>query len=147
MGGDLGICKDSKEIKLEDMNREELVGKLIEIRNQEKEIRKELDKLDYEKRFEDSKKYLGKCYIEKTEIKSDYVRCIYVYSIDKDSCDTKSLCVHYYGDLNDSYFGIEYDSHFNPKKWGEEDKWIEITKDDFMEHYNVIQSRISKTLE
>lgn len=147
MGGDLGICKDSKEIKLEDMNREELVGKLTDLRNQEKEIRKELDKLDYEKRFEDSKKYLGKCYIEKTEIKSDYVHCIYVYSIDEDSCDLKSLCAHYYGDLDDTYFGIEYDSHFNPKKWKEEDKWIEITKDEFMEHYNVIQSRISKTLE
>ena len=49
------------------MSREKLVEQLIAIRLQEKEIRKQLDLVDYEEKFNDAKQYEGKYFKESNE--------------------------------------------------------------------------------
>ena len=47
--------------------RDDLVSKLIDIREQEKTLRKQLDDLDQEDRFARAKKYEGRYFMEKNE--------------------------------------------------------------------------------
>jgi hypothetical protein len=55
-----------------------------------------------------------------------------------------SLLINYWQDKEDSWFGLEYHSHFNPKRWAEDaEKWDEITKEEFLEHYEKVQRRIA----
>jgi hypothetical protein len=128
-----------------DMKREEIVDKLFELRRQSKELSRQLNELDHENRFQESKKYLGKYFIEKQgKSFSDVVRCLFVYDINKDSCEPMCIGVSYWKNISDSYFNIEYYGHFNPEKWEEEDQWEEITRAEFIVHYTEAQKRISE---
>lgn len=122
--------------------REELVKQLTALRKQEDEIRKQIEKYDYDNKFSKVKVYLGKYYKE-TGIHHDDEnnRCLYVYDINKESCELQALSVHYWTD-NDTYFGIEYYAHFNPERWDENDNWEEITKEEYLIHYNHVQEMV-----
>jgi len=127
------------------MKREEIVDKLFELRRQSKELSRQLNELDHENRFQESKKYLGKYFIEKQDKSlSDCVRCLFVYDINKDSCEPMCICVTYWKNMSDSYFNIEYYLHFNPDKLEEVDQWKEINRSEFMVHYTEVQKRISE---
>ena len=103
------------------MSREKLVEQLIAIRSQEKEIRKQLDLVDYEEKFNDAKQYEGKYFKESNEHHEECVRCVFVYSVDKTNCTPVSLCVNYWIG-QETHFEIEYYGHFHPRNWDEEDK-------------------------
>jgi len=125
------------------LNREKLVKQLIAIREQEKEIRKQLDAVDYEERFNDAKQYEGRYFKEVNDYHKERVRCLFVYSTDKERCEPMALCVGYWIGNETSYFEIEYYGHFYPKKWDDDiDKWVEIRKEEYQQHYEEVQKRI-----
>lgn len=112
--------------------RNDLVKQIEESSNTLKKLREKLEVIDYENRFEEANKSLGKYF---KEIRTDdFISCFFVYAIDKQDCEFKTLAITYCPDL-DEHFHIGYDSQFNPKKWNEEDKFIEITEQEFSEHY------------
>ncbi len=130
--------------KIKNMNREKLVEQLIAIREQEKEIRKQLDAVDYEERFNNAKQYEGRYFKEVNDHHKESVRCLFVYATDIENCNPMALCVSYWVGNETSYFEIEYYGHFHPKKWDDDiDKWIEISKEEYQQHYEEAQRRIS----
>lgn len=111
--------------------REEIVSRLTAVLLQEKEIRKELDTLDYRLKLEQANVYAGKYFRERNESNPEYIRCIFVHSIDKETCEPKAIEVSYWTAIYDDHYHIGNSSNFNPKKWNEEDLYIEITKEEF----------------
>lgn len=129
--------------------REELQSKLQVLDEKRAKIYNEIKLLNYKSRLEDASKYLGKYYIEVDKYSNNYIRCIYVYSIDKENCCPISLEVSYWNDNSISYFTIASNTNFFPSKWEEfdgEDNWNEITRKDFMKHYNLVQKEISNSV-
>lgn len=126
--------------------REKLTEQLIATKNQLKEIREKLEAIDYKDRLSEAKQYEGKFFKELRD-SDNYVRCLFVYSTDKDRCEPMCLSLNYYLDNETSYFTIDYDNTFFPKKWDEDDdRWVEISKEEYMQHYNEVQRRISLAL-
>ena len=126
------------------MDREELVDKLNAIRKQENEIRKQLNELDYEKNLNNLRKYEGKYYKELDNYESS-VSCLFVYGIDE-NCRLMALNISYWKDNEKSFFEISYYSHFNIEDDEVKCRWIEITKEEYMEHYQEVVKRISFAL-
>ncbi len=120
------------------MNRDKLIEELMLIREQENKIKNQLNILDYEERLKNAKLYEGR-YFKEIDNTSEYVRCLFVYSVDVVSCQFMSICINYYTNIETTYFGIEYYNHFNPS----DTDWVEIPKEEFLEHYNEVQRRIS----
>ena len=126
------------------MNKDEVVAKLIEVRAQEKELRKTLNQLEFKEKAEQACQYVGKFYIE---TRQGSIRCVNVYGVDPKTADLLSLMVSYYDDREDSYFEIGVVSHFTP--WDQDSQifsWEETTKEEYLKHYNEAQRRIKKTL-
>jgi hypothetical protein len=124
------------------MSREKLVEQLIAIRAEEKEIRKQLDLVDYEEKFNDAKQYEGKYFKEVNEHHEGCVRCVFVYAVDKTNCTPVSLYVNYWIG-QETHFEIEYYGLFHPRNLDEEDKWVEIDRNEFLQHFNEAQRLIS----
>ena len=131
---------------------EELIGRLIEVRNTERELRSLISELEINEKIEESEKYLGRYFKEKSpftnkkEEENSSVLCVYVYDIDKRYGTPMSLSVSYLESLEDQRFSIEYYNHF---KFEDEESifsWEEITKDEFMSYYSNAQKRISESL-
>jgi hypothetical protein len=122
--------------------RDDLVSKLIDVREQEKTLRKQLDDLDQEDRFARAKKYEGRYFLEKDEITPEYIRCVFVHNTNTESCNPMCILVSYWGPNMEEHFEIESYHHFYPEKWEEEEKWNEIGKEEFLKHYNEVQRRI-----
>jgi hypothetical protein len=122
--------------------RDDLVSKLIDIREQEKTLRKQLDDLDQEDRFAKAKKYEGRYFIENNERTPEYIRCVFVHNTNTESCNPMCILVSYWVPNTDEYFEIESYHHFYPEKWEEEEKWDEIGAEEFLDHYNEVQRRI-----
>ena len=131
------------------MERKKLVEQLMQLQEQEKQIREQLNSMDYDQRFADAKQYEGRYFKENEEYHKECIRCLYVYSTDKVNCTPMSLCISYWLDNEDSYFTIDFYSLFYPKKWVDDDgdKWIEISKEEYMEHYEQVQRRIVKAIK
>jgi hypothetical protein len=65
------------------------------------------------------------------------------YGIDEKNCDILSLLVTYYP-IESQWFEIECYTLFNPNRYDEDgSKWNEITKDEFDQHYQEVQKRIT----
>lgn len=126
------------------MDRKELVEKLNAIREEEKQIREQIDIIDYQNKFNDAKQYEGKYFKEVNPYHNNNVRCLFIYGTDKDRCEPMALSISYWIDNETSYFDIQYYPHFHPKKWNDDDddKWIEISEDEYIQHYNEVQKRI-----
>lgn len=132
---------------MKNLKRDKLVLKILSLRKKEEEIRKQLDEIDYKEKFNDANQYEGKYFKEKTKYHDENVRCLFVYSINNETCEPMALCINYWVNNKTSYFGIDYHGHFHPKKWvDDEEKWEEISKDEYMKHYDEVQLRISLAL-
>lgn len=128
-------------------NREEILNRFNETNEKLNEIRKELDAIDYEKRFENVNKFVGKYFQEVvTESHPECIIVFYVYGIDKQSCNLQAIRAHYTKE-SDGYFGIEDALHFDPsqKDWTFESK--EITKEEFQAHYAQAIERIQSIIK
>ncbi len=126
------------------MDREGLVSRMIELRNEEREIRRKLDKMDFDDRHKISEKYLGKFYIDPRD-GNNYVRCLHVFGIDPETAGLRSMCLSYWPGNEKTSFGIEYYGHFKP--WDDESSffnWREIGKDEYLKHYLQVQRIIKK---
>jgi hypothetical protein len=143
-----------KKEKTKSSEMEELIGRLIEVRNTEKELRSLISELEINEKIEESEKYLGRCFKEKSTFtnrkreENSSVRCVYVYDIDNRYGTPMSLSVSYWESLEDQHFSIEYYDHFKFEDKDEESifSWEEITKDEFMSYYSNAQKRISESL-
>lgn len=70
--------------------RDNLVAQLIEIRKQEKEISDQIIKIDREERFTKNNNFVGK-FFKKDD---DYPSYIFIYGIDKESCELQMLSIY-----------------------------------------------------
>lgn len=123
------------------MERQKLVEELQALNKKKTEIHNQLDIIDYEKNLNAAKQYLGKCYLE--AYNGDCIRCLFVYGIDEKNCNILSLLVTYYP-IESQWFEIECYTLFNPNRYDEDgSKWNEITKDEFDQHYQEVQKRIT----
>jgi hypothetical protein len=129
------------------MNREKLLEQLTSIRKQEEEISKQIDAIDYEERLNDAKQYEGRYFKDVSTNNKEYIRCLFVYGTDEKNCTPNSLCVNYWENNEEYHFKIEDYDYFRPKHFDEDiDKWIEISKEEFQQHYNEVQRRISSVV-
>ena len=103
-------------------------------------------KIDVKKEFDfAAKQYEGKYFKEIDDTYTEHIKCLFVYSTDKENCNPMALSIYYWENNNTSHFGIAYEYQFNPKKWGDGDKWKEISYEEYIQHYNEVQSRIQTT--
>ncbi len=124
--------------------RDEIIKRLNSVQKKEKAIRKELESLDYDNRLKDAMQYTGK-YFKKNDTKeSEYFRGMYIYGVDKETCQPKGLEISYWSDKDD-WFSIENEYNFTMRGYDDEkDRWIEITKEEFELRYSQVQARINK---
>jgi len=131
------------------VDKDILTEKLKDILKQESEIRKQLDDIEYNERYNTIKQFEGKCFKVGNILDDDYIRCLYVYDIDKIDCKLMSLSINYWKDNYDSHFNIEYYDYFEPSDCDDDshNKWFEIDKDEYILHYNEVQKRIKTAFE
>lgn len=123
---------------------EELFQQLQLLNEQRSKIQEELDKFSYKKRFDLASINKGKFFKETpSEFHPEYVKCIHVYDIRPEDCKPECIFLTYYTNL-DTYFNVQYYDYFDLKD--DFSNWIEITKDEFMQHYNEVFSKIQKSL-
>lgn len=125
--------------------RQELVNQLTLINAQADSIRKQIDAIDHTERLAQAKQYEGKYYQQIDKHHPENIDCLFVYGTDVEKCEPKAIVVRYWTGKEDSYFSLEFSSLFHPKRYDEEDKYIEITKEEFLKHYYAVQERIQRT--
>lgn len=118
-------------------NRNEMVLRLQSIENEAKYLRSRIDVMDYNNRMEEAKKYLGK-YYKSNENSPQYV---FVYDICKINCQPISLDFYYSKDTSVSGV-INIGSSYFPND--EFHEWIEISKEEFMVNYLVMENAIKR---
>lgn len=134
------------------MNREENINRQRELEAEIKLLRKEIEKVDYEKNLAKSKKFVGKYYIEvQNEHHQKSKRVFYVWGVDKKSTGLDTIECHYH-EGQDDYFGIEDRSYFSPVPDPDEDailrrEYKEITEEEFIIHYKEVLKRINKVIQ
>lgn len=126
-------------------NRQILVNELNEINKQAKKVREQIDALDYEERFNAANKFLGKFYKEISTNKN-YIHCVHVYGINTKDCRNLSFTITNYLSDESDWFECNTNPYFKPDE-DEFNKWEEITKDEFMKHYNDVMIRINKVVK
>lgn len=124
-----------------DNKRQEIIDRLNIVEAQEKVIREELNAFDYDNKFKEASQYIGKYYKEINDSISNYNSVFFVHGIKKETCELDCIHVSYWID-NDDWYSIENHSYFNLKEWDGKDKYVEITDEDFIKHYNEAQRRI-----
>jgi len=128
-------------------NREKIVKEIDFLRNEIKEKREILDKIDYDNKFNKAKEFVGKCFIQEEEAdNSNYIRCYFIYGVTENNCTSKTLEVSYFNDC-DSHFEISDTQSFYPNE--KEDSFYvykEITKEEFDLHYNKVKELIENSL-
>ncbi len=124
--------------------RQEILDRLNALRDQAKEVKKELDDLDYTDRLANAIVYRGKYYKEIQKYHDEYFRGVYVYNIDLETCECKGMEISYWSNKDD-WFSIQNEHDFKVRGYDDdEDTWIEITKEEFDNHYSQVHSRINK---
>lgn len=126
--------------------REELAKQLRDLNIKSLEIRKEINALDFEQKIKESEVYLNKYFLEICKgVNDKYIHIVFVYGIDE-NCEPKSIRCSYLVD-NVDFFQLENSTTFNPKKWDDEDNFIEISKEEFYKHYEIIKEKINSNLQ
>ncbi|MFH1004726.1 MAG: hypothetical protein V1781_04425 [Bacteroidota bacterium] len=125
-----------------------LVGKHIDLKNQIKEIREQIETLEYADKHKKLEKYVGKCYVEVSRNKECH-RYFYAHGINDKNCKLKVLEVSYW-DRKDAYFSIAPASIFRPWKDPFYDDEISrttykvVSKKEFNKHYNIVLKMIEE---
>lgn len=128
------------------MKKEELIKKQIPLLEELNKIDKLIEETNYEERYANAKQYEGRYFKELHNHDKKSILCLYVYATDKIKCEPMALAVSYWTNNDISYFNIDFYSHFYPKYWEEEEKWEEISKEEFISHYNEVQKRITNII-
>lgn len=136
-----------------ELSREELVEKLNTLRDELSEVRSKIENLDSGDKIEKLSQYVGKCF--KTREESEFINCCYVYEINRS--ENTNIClsainVFHYDDKN--YFGVKHDDMFLYEvlnnnasiSWlydnNETSEFIEITKEEFDKHSDLVMNLI-----
>lgn len=128
------------------MQREKLAEQLAEINQKRDEVLKQIQLLDHDENLKIANQYLHKCFIEKNEHHDAYIRCVYIYAIDEESCEPQAISLVYWKNIENAWFTIEFTNSFNPTKWEETDSWSEISKEEYLDHYQQVKKRIDLAL-
>lgn len=131
------------------MTREENIQKQQELEAELKLLRRDVQKMDYDKNYAESKKYVGRYFIEvENGHQNNWKRIIYVWGVDEKSAGLDSISFNYY-EGQDDYFGIEDRSFFSPIPNPDDlypRKYEEITEEEFVRHYKELLARINKII-
>lgn len=116
------------------------------------EVYKQIDAEQHDSTIEHLKQFVGKYYIEihddkHHEGKYNYVYAYFIYKIETQSAniDLCTLEVNYYPNIPSGHCRIDDSTFFSPEKDNESclgNKITEITKEEFLEHYRIVQKRI-----
>jgi len=131
-----------EENNINKMKRQDIVKELNIAQEKARELRNQLEEFDREERLKKANSYLGKCYIASDEM-SDYIRCLYVYNVNE-QCIPDTVYVSYFKDSN-VHFQIESYGSF-PGYDEDDNKWVEISKQEFENHYNHVQTLVKNTI-
>lgn len=123
--------------------RQGLVNQLQSLQKKESLIRKEIEKIDYSERFSKSKQYVGKCY----SLSDEHIHSVFIYGIDKKTCDLMSLVIHDFSNGEGTHFAIEQSTLHHPLERHTSYKYKEISKKKFDEQFKTIQEQIQKAYE
>jgi len=123
--------------------RPELLKQLQSLRKKESEIREQIDKIDYSERFLKAKRYIGKCY----SLSDEHIHSVFIYGIDKKTCDLMSLVIHDFSNGEGTHFAIEQSTLHHPLERHTSYKYKEISKKKFNEQFKTIQEQIQKVYE
>lgn len=127
--------------KIMNESREEISKKYLQAQKVANELRKQLDEIDSQDRYDTIKTFVGKAYAYIEQYKEGkYVDCFYVSGISKDY-QLESLRVTYWSETYDS-FSIESYRYFKP--WNKDkEEYVEITKEQFIEHFERVQNKVT----
>jgi hypothetical protein len=124
--------------------RKDLIAQLEFLRKKESKIRKQIEAIDYSERFLKAKKYVGKCY----SLSDEHIHSVFIYAIDKKTCELQSLVIHDFGNGDGTHFAIEQSNLHNPQeKRSFSYKYKEISKKKFYEQFDIIHNQIKKIYE
>ncbi len=126
------------------MNKEQLKEELFTVGERYNELRQQLSDLESDEICKQLEVYKGKYFKEINNGNDGYIRCIFVFDIDKESQQLDSLDLHYYK-INNKYFDMNHYRYFNPMK-DKHEEWDEITKKEFLKHYKQVQKRIELSM-
>jgi hypothetical protein len=121
-------------------NRDEMVLRLGSIEKEARYLRSRLESIDYNNRMEEASKYLGRYY----KSKENEPRYVFVYDICKVNCNPLSIEFYYGGDA-DITGTINIRSSYFPDD--EFQEWIEISKEEFMINYFIVENSIKKHIK
>lgn len=131
------------------MNREKLRKEFVKARERLNELRKQLDAFDYDKKLNKIKRYVGKCYKEvgKEKYARKNINCVFIYEVEEKNCGLEAIQVDYWEDSN-TFFDIRNHHFYNTPDDENKDtdfsnNWEEISKEEFMKHYEKVMKRIN----
>lgn len=116
---------------------EELKQRKLALFNEMQELSRKINKLNYQDKYNNVKQFLNKFYKAKDKYKES-IRCIYTYEIDN-NCHLNCLLVYYFTDSNEMY-SLQH----NSLDYDDIEQWEEISKEEYMQHYNHVQKLITK---
>lgn len=123
--------------------RPELLKQLQSLQKKESLIRKEIENIDYSEKFSKSKQYIGKYY----SLSDEHIHSVFIYGIDKKTCDLMSLVIHDFSNGEGTHFVIEQSTLHHPLERHTSYKYKEISKKKFNEQFKTIQEQIQKVYE
>jgi hypothetical protein len=142
------------------MKKDEIVAELIAAKEQVGKLRSKLYDAEEVDRSETAKKYIGKCYkigswyFEREKDEDKKMRCVMFYG--QDGHNMKGMEVSYYPNQQDTWFEIEYahtyyidklearqNGLYDPEDVCMRTEMDEIPREEFMQHYNEVQKRLT----
>ena len=118
--------------------KDELIEMLHKSMAKSDGLRQQIYKLEYDEKYAKKLKHVGNYYKRVDKLTHDYINCFYVYGVNEDNCDLKTLSIFYYLD-KDTHYTIDQHSYFNPDEDDELfGKVKKISKKEFMKHYNKV---------
>ena len=137
------------ETKTVDMNYDELIAKRDALQEEVSKLDKEIEGMTQNDRIIKNSAFIGKCYSEIQDANyDDSWRVFYVYALSGDR-EFLSVEVNYWMTEYPSSFGIESNTYFDPRKKDHDngnERYEEISFDEFKKHYSEVQRRQNKLI-
>lgn len=127
--------------------RDLLVKQLNYFDDEATKVRKQIDELDHNGKKERMITCVGKCYSVYNN-DTNFPHMLYVYGLQEEGLRLKVLSVSY-STQDENYYGCETDLSFDPTDPNKDymADAVEITKEEFMNHYLVVKERIKKAIK
>jgi len=121
--------------------REELIEKKNKLREDIHAIEDMINKLDYESRLSYAKSIVGKYYKE-LDVSDGFHYYVYVHGLNLNTLELHAIEIDYC-DIDINWFYIQHKSHFEVQDHSCNIEYEEVTKEEFIKHYNTVMNNIN----